>query len=157
MSLVIIPISILGSVLSAQLTIKPSNATFRYLLTFGIFLVLQTIFSLVYNVVLYPIYLSPLRHLPSPKQAPFWRRLAKEPGPRILCKWVNEIPNDGLIRYFGIFNCERVLVTRPQGCREVLQTQAYNYIKFPWALEIMSQAAGSLCILVAPPKKHKVG
>ncbi len=75
---------------------------------------------------------------------------------RTLCKWAEEVPNNGLIRYFGIFNREQVLVTRPQGCKEVLQTQGYNYIKFPWALEIMGQVTGTLGLLVAPPKKHKV-
>ena len=111
---------------------------------------------LIYHVVLYPFYLSPLRHLPSPKQPPFHRRLLSDPSYKTLVRWVNEVPNDGLIRFYGRLNAEQVLVTTPQGCKEVLQTQAYNYIKLPWALEVMGQW-GPQGILVAPPKKHHVG
>lgn len=108
-----------------------------------------------HHVVLYPLFLSPLRHLPSPKQAPFYRRLLSYPRHETLVRWMNEIPNDGLIRFHGPFNSEQVLVTTPQGCKEVLQTQAYNYIKLPWALEVMGQF-GPQGILVSPPKKHHV-
>ena len=111
---------------------------------------------LIYHIVLYPFYLSPLRHLPSPKQPPFHRRLLSDPSYKTLVRWVNEVPNDGLIRFYGRLNAEQVLVTTPQGCKEVLQTQAYNYIKLPWALEVMGQW-GPQGILVAPPKKHHVG
>jgi hypothetical protein len=83
-----------------------------------------------------------------------WRFL-KEPDYETKLKWMNEIPNEGLIRYFGLLNAERVLVTTPQGCKDVLQTQGYNYIKLPWALEVMGQF-GPRGILVAPPAKHKV-
>ncbi|KAH7322595.1 cytochrome P450 [Stachybotrys elegans] len=110
--------------------------------------------TLAYHLV-YPVYLSPLRHLPSPRQPPLHRRLMSEPSYERLIKWINEIPNDGLIRYYGFLNAERVLVTTPQGCKDVLQTQGYNYIKLPWALEVMGQFAQQ-GILVAPPVKHKV-
>src|SRR5690606_9841796 len=72
-----------------------------------------------------------------------------------LVEWINQVPNDGLVRYLGFLNAERVLVTTPRGCKEVLQTQGYNYIKLPWALEVMGQIAPH-GILVAPPKKHRV-
>lgn len=114
-----------------------------------------TSWLLFYQIVLYPFYLSPLRHLPSPKQPPLHRRLLEEAPYRTLVKWINEIPNDGLIRYYGFLNSERVLVTTPQGCKDVLQTQGYNYIKLPWALEVMGQFAPR-GILVAPPRRHKV-
>ena len=110
---------------------------------------------LFYHIVLYPFYLSPLRHLPSPKQAPIHHRFMLDPTYGTLVRWINEIPNDGLIRFYGRFNSEQVLVTTPQGCKEVLQTQGYNYIKLPWALEVMGQF-GPQGILVAPPKKHHV-
>ena len=105
---------------------------------------------LLYRVILYPFYLSPLRHLPSPKQGPFYKRLLRENTYEDLVRWVNEIPNNGLIRYYGFFNAERVLVTTSQGCKDVLQTQGYNYIKLPWALEVMGQI-GPQGVLVAPP------
>jgi hypothetical protein len=60
-----------------------------------------------------------------------------EPDYDKLIEWINEIPNDGLIRCYGFLGSGRLLVTTPKGCKEVLQTQGYNYIKLPWALEIM--------------------
>ncbi|KAH6974457.1 cytochrome P450 [Ilyonectria sp. MPI-CAGE-AT-0026] len=110
---------------------------------------------LFYNIVLYPFYLSPLRHLPSPKQRPLHHRLLDEASYGTLVRWINEIPNDGLIRYYGFLNAERILVTTPQGCKDVLQTQGYNYIKLPWALEVMGQFAPR-GILVAPPHRHRI-
>lgn len=74
---------------------------------------------------------------------------------KMLVKWMNEVPNNGLIRYHGLFNQERIFVTTAQGSKEVLQTHAYDYIKYPWALEVMG-AVTRLGVLVAPPKKHKV-
>jgi hypothetical protein len=114
-----------------------------------------TAWLLFYHIILYPFNLSPLRHLPSPKQAPLRHRLLEEASYEKLVQWINEVPNDGLIRYYGFLNAERVLVTTPQGCKDVLQIQAYNYIKLPWALEVMGQF-GPRGILVAPPQKHKV-
>ena len=81
-----------------------------------------------YNVLIYPK-LSPLRNLPTPVQQPLWRRLFKEPTPWLFEKWMKEIPNDGLIRYLGIFNQERLLLTNSNGVRDVLVTNPYHFHK----------------------------
>ncbi|KAI9163666.1 Cytochrome P450 monooxygenase FSL4 [Paramyrothecium foliicola] len=147
--------SLAGSLLWAQLRGDQCAGPLCYLTSAATIALLHAVCMLVYHVVLYPNHLSPLRYLPSPKQPPFTRRLLTEPDYDELIRWINEIPNDGLIRYYGFLNAERILVTTPQGCKEVLQTQGYNYIKLPWALEIMGQF-GPQGILVAPPKKHRV-
>lgn len=154
MSFIILGTSVLGSALWSHQVAQCSGLS-CYLFPFITAFALQTLLLIVYNVLLYPFYLSPLRHLPHPKQPSLRHRFLTEPGHRFLRIWINEIPNDGLIRYYGLFNSERVLVTRPSGCKEVLQLQGYNYIKFPWALEMMGQIA-PLGVLVAPPEKHKV-
>ena len=82
----------------------------------------------VYNVLLHPR-ISPLRYLPTPKQQPLWQRLFKEPTPWLFEKWMKEIPNDGLIRYLGIFNQERLLLTSSDGVRDVLVTNTYHFHK----------------------------
>ncbi|KAH6684987.1 cytochrome P450 [Plectosphaerella plurivora] len=146
--------SAVGAVLWAQLSQNPSSPA-SYLGRAALIAAVVSVWLLVYHVFLYPHYLSPLRHLPSPKQPPLRRRILGDPKYETLVRWINEIPNDGLIRYHGFMNAERILVTTPQGCKEVLQGQAYNYIKLPWALEVMGQF-GPLGILVAPPKKHRI-
>lgn len=157
MILPVLGTSIAGSLLLAQVRKDQNECT-------GLPCYLQQAFAIallhlaglaLYHMVLYPFYLSPLRHLPSPSQLPLRRRVLQEPTYEKLVKWINEVPNDGLIRYHGIFNAERVLVTTPQGCKDVLQTQGYNFIKLPWALQVMGQLAPQ-GILVAPPVKHRV-
>ena len=154
MSLVILGTSVIGSALWSHQIAQCSGLS-CYLFPFITIFASQTLSLAVYNVVLYPFYLSPLRHLPHPKQPSLRHRFLKEPGHRLLRAWINEIPNNGLIRYYGLFNRERVFVTRPSGCKEVLQLQGYNYSKFPWALEIMGQVI-PLSVVVAPQEKHKV-
>lgn len=146
--------SVIGAVLWAQLTKQPSGPV-SYLARGALIAAACSVWLFLYHVILYPLLLSPLRHLPSPRQPPLHRRLMGEPSHEKLVRWINEIPNDGLIRYHGFLNAERILVTTAGGCREVLQSQGYNYIKLPWALEVMGQF-GPLGILVAPPKKHRV-
>ena len=81
-----------------------------------------------YNIFINPI-ISPLRHLPTPRQQPLWQRLFKEPTPWLFEQWMKQVPNDGLIRYFGIFNQERLLVTTSDGVRDVLVTNPYHFHK----------------------------
>lgn len=82
----------------------------------------------VYNILIYHK-ISPLRHLPTPVQTPLWRRLLKEPTPWLFEKWMKEVPNDGLIRYFGILNRERLLLTTSSAARDVLVTNPYHFHK----------------------------
>jgi cytochrome P450 len=146
--------SAVGAVLWAQLS-QLSSTPASHLARAALIAAAVSAWLFLYHVILYPLYLSPLRHLPSPKQPPLRRRLLGDPKYETLVRWINDIPNDGLIRYHGFMNAERILVTTPQGCKDVLQGQAYSYIKLPWALEVMGQF-GPLGILVAPPKKHRV-
>jgi cytochrome P450 len=147
--------SVLGSLVWAQTRGSQCDGPACYVLSAAAFACVHLLCLAIYHVVLYPLLLSPLRGLPSPPQPPWYRRILADPDYDQLVEWINEIPNDGLIRYYGFFNAERLLVTTPNGCKEVLQTQAYNYIKLPWALEVMGQFARQ-GILVAPPHKHRI-
>ena len=46
-----------------------------------------------------------------------------------LRRWVNEVPNDGLIRYLDMFNLERVAVVKPAALADVLVYQSYCFEK----------------------------
>ena len=114
---------------SYLLGLKPASTTiltrFR---DFSTTFLLLFIAAAAYNVLLYNR-ISPLRGLPTPVQQPLWRRLFKEPTPWLFEKWSKELPNDGLIRYFGIFNQERLLLTSSKGVRDVLATNPYDFHK----------------------------
>lgn len=68
-----------------------------------------------YNIVLYPRFFSPIRHLPSPASNGFWgqtKQVVAEPSGHPQRKWCAEVPNDGILRY-SVWLRERVLVTSP--------------------------------------------
>lgn len=58
----------------------------------------------------------------------YWA-LAKDPTVQPLRAWVEEIPNDGLIRFFTMFNKERVAIVSPSTLAEVLVHKCYDFEK----------------------------
>jgi len=84
--------------------------------------------AVLYTIILQPR-LSTLKNLPAAPQPSVWSRLIKEPSPYHFERWINEIPNNGLIRYYGILNMERVLITSPAVVRQILHADAYSFEK----------------------------
>ncbi|EDO02304.1 hypothetical protein SS1G_04780 [Sclerotinia sclerotiorum 1980 UF-70] len=74
-----------------------------------------------------------LSHLPSPKGGSWWnghwKRISGEPTGQPMLDWIQEVPNDGIIRYLGILNSERVMVTNAKALSEVLTTKNYDFVK----------------------------
>ncbi|EXJ90924.1 hypothetical protein A1O1_04030 [Capronia coronata CBS 617.96] len=111
-----------------------------------------------YTVLIYPHFVSPLRHVPTvPGGSLFhgqWFTLIKEPSGAPLRRWANEIPNDGLLRYFHLFNRERLMITSPKALAEVLTTKNYDFIKPELVRAGLSQVLG-VGILLAEGEEHK--
>lgn len=97
-------------------------------LTFDVLFLGQILCAVLFQILISP-HLSSLRRLPSAPQPALRYRLFKEPNAFHFERWINEVENYGAIRYFGMLNCERILFTRPDGVRQILQTQAYNFEK----------------------------
>ncbi|KAF4550300.1 Hypothetical protein D9617_18g034910 [Elsinoe fawcettii] len=74
--------------------------------------------------IFFPPLVSPFRHLPAPKQGPALFRIFHEPGTEEIERYVDEVPNKGLIRYYGTYNRERLLVTSPAGAKDLLHHSA---------------------------------
>lgn len=112
----------------------------------------------VYGVLIYPHFVSPLRHLPSvPGGSLFsgqWSALVKEPSGIPPRRWANEIPNNGLIRYLHLFNRERLLLTSPQALSEVLTTKSYDFVKPKLLTQGIGQVLG-IGVLLAEGDEHK--
>lgn len=70
-------------------------------------------------------------------------------------KWINEIPNDGLIYYRFLFNAERILVTSPKTLAEVLVHKNYDFIKPKQIVEGAGRILG-VGVLLAEGDEHKV-
>ncbi|KAJ2979469.1 hypothetical protein NUW58_g7191 [Xylaria curta] len=95
--------------------------------------ILQSLAYAAWIVVLWPNFFSPLRSLPEPAGASWWnghfKRILAEPSGVPMRDWVTTTPNDGILRYRGMGNSERVLVTGPRALSEVLVTKNYQFEK----------------------------
>lgn len=70
-------------------------------------------------------------------------------------RWINTIPNNGLIRYKYMFNQERLLITNAKALSEVLTTNSYTYIKPPEVRVGLGRLLG-VGVLLAEGEEHKV-
>lgn len=109
---------------------------------------------IIYKVFVKPLS-SPVRHLPSPSQGPAYKRLLVEPNVDQLARWCHEIPNEGFIRYRGILNTQKVLVTDPNAVHEIFSTQPYSFIKPPPISKIIRSILGE-GIIVVEGDAHKL-
>lgn len=84
----------------------------------------------------------------------FFRIMRDASGDPQRC-WIEEVPNDGLIRYRHAFNRERVLPATPKALGEVLVTKNYDFIKPPEFKVGLGRILG-IGILLAEGEEHKV-
>ncbi|KAM3420477.1 hypothetical protein BST61_g3746 [Cercospora zeina] len=103
---------------------------------------------------------NPLRRLPTPPGDTFLLGHARftweEPRGHGFLKWIDEIPNDGLIYYSGFFRATgHVLVTSPDAIREVLVTRAYDYVKPEIGRKFLEQTTGR-GLIVVEGDEHKM-
>ncbi|GAB7329021.1 hypothetical protein MBLNU13_g00872t1 [Cladosporium sp. NU13] len=119
--------------------------------TFLLFLALF-ISEITWSVVIYPKVFSPLRHLPTPDDNSFFsgqtKRVFREASGRPMRHWIENIPNEGLIKYAVWFR-ERVLVTDPKTLGE-----NYEFIKPGHFREGLARILG-VGILLAEGDEHK--
>ncbi|KAF1981537.1 cytochrome P450 [Aulographum hederae CBS 113979] len=112
----------------------------------------------VYRVIVYPKLISPLRHIPQPSNPSLllgqFPRIHREQNGAPHRAWIEEVPNDGLIRYTHIFNSERVMVTSPKALAEVLVTKNYEFIKPVNIRHGLGRLLG-IGILLAEGDEHK--
>lgn len=70
-------------------------------------------------------------------------------------EWINEVPNNGLIRYRMRFNKEVVLVVDPKGLSEVLVQKNYEFAK-PYRLRKGLGRILGVGLIIAEGEEHKV-
>ncbi|CZR41598.1 uncharacterized protein FPRO_11187 [Fusarium proliferatum ET1] len=97
---------------------------------------------------------SPLKHLPSPKQGPLLFRLIHEPKVSEIETWMDTLPHQGLIRYMGVFNQERIFVASPEAAQELLSSNAYKTIK-PELQWILANNIAGHGLLIQEGDQHK--
>lgn len=109
----------------------------------------------IYSLHIKPL-LSPLRHLPAPNQGFLWFRLLKEPKAVEIERWMDELPHDGLFRYYGIFNRQRIFTASPKATADLLHgPNAFKYIKPKLQFILANNIAGKgLLIQEREENKH---
>ena len=73
-----------------------------------------------------------------------------------MTRWVEEVPNDGLIYYRHIFNADRVLLASPKAIGEALVQKSYDFVKPGFLRGGIAQILGE-GIILAEGDEHKVG
>ncbi|KAM3426610.1 hypothetical protein NHJ13734_009357 [Beauveria thailandica] len=104
-----------------------------YVVTVVVWLGLFFACRIFYYIVLYPVYFSPFRHLPTPKERSWlWGNFPPhfvEPMCMTM-RTINEsVENDGLIRIYSFLCQECLLVTSPKLLGEVFVKKAYEFTK----------------------------
>ncbi|KAI0484816.1 cytochrome P450 4A12A [Xylariaceae sp. FL0804] len=105
-----------------------------------------------YRVILWPKYLSPLRHLPEPTVSRSWwngyvQRTFQGMNGAETAQWQREIKHDGVFRYLGVLNSERLVFTSVEGCLEVLQ-RADDFIQPRLLSDLAERILGPGLVLV---------
>ncbi|KAI1081838.1 cytochrome P450 [Whalleya microplaca] len=148
------------SLISSYFVISHQSEWFKLRL-FGAFVgiwSLQVFIWLVWAVCVYPKLSSPLRDLPEPAGGSWlmghWKRIRDEPTGIPMRDWVATVPNNGLIRYLGAFNQERLLITSPKALAEVLVTKNYDFQK-PSTIRFGLGRILGVGVLLAEGDEHK--
>ncbi|KAJ9210545.1 hypothetical protein DTO166G4_7857 [Paecilomyces variotii] len=113
---------------------------------------------IVYTTILYPEFFTPLRHIQTPKGRSWLKGntqslFIESPGSRCL-RWMEEMPDAELIRYYLVGNMERVLVVSPKALSEVLTLKSYDFRKPDLARISLERITGN-GVLLAEGDEHK--
>ncbi|KAJ4298898.1 hypothetical protein N0V90_004141 [Kalmusia sp. IMI 367209] len=111
-----------------------------------------------WSTLVYPLLLSPLRHLPQPPGANLvighWKRIFKEASGEPQRDWIDTVPNDGVLYYRWLFNEPRILITNPKALAEVLVQRSYEFVKPGRVRRGVARLLG-VGILLAEGDEHK--
>ncbi|KAH8429367.1 cytochrome P450 [Aspergillus melleus] len=112
----------------------------------------------VYNVFIYPRFVSPLRSLPRAKGGYpiLGHALArfKQPLGEEYLRFVEEVPNEGIILFRDLFNSDHLLPTSTAALQDVLSKKSYMFEKPSEVREFTSRILGG-GILTVEGEIHK--
>lgn len=123
-----------------------------YARQFGYSLLFVAVLRLAYRLYLAP-HFSSNRALPTVQQGPVHKRIFKEPNSVDFLRWIEEIPNEGLIRFHGVLNGERLLITTTEGTKVVHDGDTKNFHRPPAAKAILTRLTGG-AIFAAEGREH---
>ncbi|KIW06824.1 uncharacterized protein PV09_02504 [Verruconis gallopava] len=102
--------------------------------------------------LVYPYFVSPLRHFPTVKdrgsQWAYLRGATRRPPGQHLLDWSEQSENDGLLLLRSPFHRSRLLVTKPKALSDLLVTNAYDFVKPKKIANFLRKVLGDGLILV---------
>ncbi|KAF6822288.1 Cytochrome P450 709B2 [Colletotrichum musicola] len=113
----------------------------------------------VYNIFIYPFYVSPLRHLPGPKDHHFLlghalNQIRSGDPTEPYTTWMRTWPGERFIRAIGFGHSDGLLVTRIDAFREIFQTKADLFIKPKFHTRIITPITG-VGVVFSEGEEHK--
>jgi hypothetical protein len=143
------------------LSLHPLSEAFTFTTLVSFLAIFIAIFAAraAYRLWIYPTFLSPLRHLPGPKDHHFLlghaikQFLSGDPNEPYL-SWVRKWPDTQMIRYFTFGNSEAVLVTGLDAFRDVLSVKPYSFVKPELYKRLLGPIVGK-GLVFAEGEEHK--
>lgn len=145
--------TILITSLVALIVLKQCLPHFHLLNTLPVILFFDVAAYFIWALVIYPGFLSPLRHIPGPKGGSIFFGQAKqaridEPRGELARQWMEKIPNEGLLRFRDLLNKEALILTSPAMLKTVLNDNCYDYMKQRSAVNVLRPVLGDGLVLV---------
>ncbi|KAK1834270.1 cytochrome P450 [Podospora conica] len=158
----IILLSVLGAIVPALAAVKHQAKDIATQTTFLLFcglFVTQYILLTIYRVIIYPHFLSPMRHLPGPKNnwpliGQFGHLLRASSPNELQIEWGNTWSTTPFIRYLSLANEETLLINTPEAHKEVFQTHCYAFQKPDVLFRFIGEIIGR-GLLFAEGAEHK--
>ncbi|KAI5193643.1 cytochrome P450 [Aureobasidium subglaciale] len=120
----------------------------------GVLAVISSICALIDAMFLRLFFSSDLHNLPTAIQGPVWKRLFREPTGDRLSQFMPEAPTSQIIRYFGVLNSERLLLTDPKDIKQVMDSQAYEFGRSYLIRRLLSPILGKNSLVVSDGADH---
>lgn len=150
-----------AAILSGGITIYGPEYSIHqsYTSTALVIFLLEFLIYHFYKTFFYTQFFSPLRHLPEPPGGSFfyghWRTILREPAGSPHRRWINSVPNNGIIRYRVKFNQERILLTSPKAIAEVTVEKSYSFTRTNRVKAVTKHLLGN-GLLISEGDEHKV-
>ncbi|KAF1829454.1 cytochrome P450 3A4 [Decorospora gaudefroyi] len=123
-----------------------------------VFVLVNTFAVVLYKVILYPFFLSPVRNLPQAKGfiplLGHGRMLMRRPAGDTQLQAIKDTPNHGLILTRGFFHTDRLILTTPAALADVLVHKSYDFEKPRFARGFLRKFLGD-GLLMTEGEEHK--
>ncbi|KAJ2900281.1 cytochrome P450 4A12A [Zalerion maritima] len=152
------PIATLSLGAAYFLSLQSEKSVGNFLFNFATTFLFQSFLYAIWKVLLYPKVFSPLLGLPEPSGNSFWNgqyaEISAKPTGVPQTGWVNSVKHNGIIRYLGFCNQERLLIVGPKALSEVMVTKNYDFHKPEHIQYTLGRILG-VGVLLAEGDDHK--